>query len=111
MLVISNESSIYYASLFGYYTFARLKQRDEDLARIYLLCYVLFRYQKLDDNLINALIYNVRQYSDAAKAAAKEKVYAARLEYNSQLKKAGRVLKRKCSGFGGQFQFESEHLP
>lgn len=93
LLAISNESIKYYASLISYYTVSRLKQRDEDLARIYLLCYVHFRYQKLYDNLINALIYNVRQYHDAAKAAAKEKVYAARLEYNSQIKKAGRVLK------------------
>ena len=93
LLAISNESIKYYASLISYYTVSRLKQRDADLARIYLLCYVHFRYQKLYDNLINALIYNVRQYRDAAKAAAKEKVYAARLEYNSQIKKAGRVLK------------------
>ena len=93
LLAISNESIKYYASLISYYTVFRLKQRDEDLARIYLLCYVHFRYQKLYDNLINALIYNVRQYRDGAKAAAKEKGYAARLEYNSQIKKAGRVLK------------------
>ncbi len=93
LLNISNESIKYYASLINYYTVFRLKQRDEDLARIYLLCYIHFRYQKLYDNLINALIYNARQYRDAAKAAAKERVYAARLEYNSQLKKAGRVLK------------------
>ena len=93
LLTISNESIKYYASLISYYTASRLKQRDEDLAHIYLLCYVHFRYQKLYDNLINAFIYNVRQYRDTAKVAAKEKVYAARLEYNSQIKKAGRVLK------------------
>jgi len=93
LLAISNESIKYYASLISYYTVFRLKQRDEDLARIYMLCYIHFRYQKLYDNLINAFIYNVRQYRDVAKAAAKEKVYAARLEYNSQIKKAGRVLK------------------
>ena len=93
LLAISNESIKYYASLISYYTVSRLKQRDEDLARIYLLCYVHFRYQKLYDNLINAFIYNVRQYRDAAKTAAKEKVYAASVEYNSHIKKAGRVLK------------------
>jgi hypothetical protein len=91
-LGISNESVKYYASLIGYLKVAKLKQRDAGLAHIYLLCYVHFRYQKLYDNLINAFIYPVRQYSDAAKAAAKEKVYAARVEYNSQIKKAGRVL-------------------
>jgi hypothetical protein len=93
LLAISNESIKYYASLISYYTVARLKQRDQHLARIYLLCYLHFRYQKLYDNLINALIYHVRQYGDTAKTAAKERVYAARLEYNSQIKKAGQVLK------------------
>jgi len=93
LLTISNESIKYYASLISYYTVSRLKQRDENLARIYLLCYLHFRYQKLYDNLINALIYNVRQYGDTAKTAAKERVYAVRLEYNSQIKKAGQVLK------------------
>ncbi len=93
LLDISNESIRYYASLIGYLKVSKVKDRDEDLARLYLLCYIHFRYQKLYDNLINAFIYNVRQYGDEAKAAAKEKVYAARVEYNSQIKKAGRVLK------------------
>jgi TnpA family transposase len=92
-LQISNESVAYYASLVTYYTVFRLKQLDEDLVRIYLLAFAHHRYRRLNDNLINGLIYHVRRFTDAAKAAAKERVYASRVEGNENLHQAGQVLK------------------
>ena len=96
-LQISNESVTYYAALATYYTVFRLKQLDEDLARIYLLAFVHHRFRRLNDNLINGLIYHVRRFTDAAKAAAKERVYAARIEGSENLQKAGQV--RMALGF------------
>jgi len=93
LLQISHESITYYASLATYYTVFRLKQLDEDLVRIYLLAFAHHRFRRLNDNLINGLIYHVRRYTDAAKAAAKERVYAARIEGNENLHRAGQVLK------------------
>jgi Domain of unknown function (DUF4158) len=61
-LKISNESIKYYASLVGYYSVFRLKQLNEEVAHIYLLCFVYHRYQRLHDNLLGSLIYHVRQY-------------------------------------------------
>ena len=92
-LKISNESIKYYASLVSYYSVFRLKQLNKQTVHIYLLCFVYHRYQKLHDNLINRLIYHVRQYQDGAKKAAKERVYALHRESNEDIEKAAQVLK------------------
>ncbi len=92
-LHISNESIKYYASLVTYYSVSRLKRFDQWIVHMYLLCFVYYRYQKLHDNLINSLTAHVRRYADAAKGAAKDKVYAYRTEDNANLPKAGHVLK------------------
>jgi hypothetical protein len=93
VLRISNESIKYYATLVGYYSVYKLKRLNQWLAYVYLLCFVYHRYQRLHDNLINSLLYNVRRYGDEAKSVAKEKVYECHVENNQNLKKAGRVLK------------------
>jgi hypothetical protein len=92
-LRISCESIKYYASLVSYYSVFRLKQLNEHTARIYLLCFVYHRYQKLHDNLINCLIYNARRYQDGAKEKAKERVYELRTEGNENLDKAAQLLR------------------
>jgi hypothetical protein len=97
-LHISNESIKYYASLVTYYSVFRLKQLDERLVHVYLLCFVSHRYQRLHDHLITSLIYHIRRYADAAKDAAKERVYTSRVEGNDHLHKAGQVLKLFTDG-------------
>jgi TnpA family transposase len=92
-LAISNESIKYYGSLVNYYSVFQMSQLEENLARIYLLCFVHYRYQRLHDNLINCIIYRVRQFLDEAKSVAKERVYQYRLEHNRNLFKAGQVLR------------------
>jgi TnpA family transposase len=92
-LEISNESIKYYASLINYYSVFQMSQLEENLAHIYLLCFVQYRYQRLHDNLINCFIYRVRQLLDEAKSVAKERVYEYRLEHNRNLYKAGQVLR------------------
>jgi hypothetical protein len=81
-LDISNESLTYYASLVTYYSVFRLKQLDEWLVHLSLLCFVYHRYQKLHDNLLNCLIHHVRRYGDEAKETAKDRVYESRMEGN-----------------------------
>lgn len=91
-LEISNESIKYYASLVTYYSVFRLKQLDEQVVEMYLLCFVYHRYQRMHDNLITSLLYNVRRFTDEAKTAAKEQVYAYQIEHSHNLQKAGQVL-------------------
>lgn len=92
-LNISNENIKYYASLVTYYSVYKLKQLNEWMVYLYLLCFAHYRYQRLHDNVINCLIYKVREYSDKAKQAGKEKVYEYVMENSQNLQKAGHVLK------------------
>jgi TnpA family transposase len=92
-LSISNESIKYYASLVTYYSVFRLRRFNEWIVYIYFLCFIYYRYQKLHDNLINCLIYDVRRYIDDTKSYAKARVYESLIESNQDLQKAGKVLK------------------
>ncbi|MEO0012914.1 MAG: hypothetical protein RLZZ535_1303, partial [Cyanobacteriota bacterium] len=93
ILDISSESIKYYASLVTYYSVFRLKRLAQGIVHVYLLCFVSYRYQRLHDNLISSLRYNVRRYIEATKGVAKERVYEYRIEGNQNLQKAGQVLK------------------
>ena len=92
-LKISNESIKYYASLVGYYSVFRLKRFEPWTVYTYLLCFIHHRYQQHYDNLLASFIFYVRRFADAAKAAAKERVYEHRVEANQNLLKAAQVLK------------------
>lgn len=92
-LGISNESIKYFASLVDYYSVYKLKRLDEWIVYVYLLCFVYYRYQRMNDNLINTFIYNVRRYVDEAKLTAKDQVYQRYTENRQNMKKAGEVLK------------------
>jgi Domain of unknown function (DUF4158) len=91
-LQISNESLNYYASLVSYYSVYKLKRLPAWTVYLYLLCFVVHRYRRLHDHLITSLMYHVRQYTEDAKAVAKDRVYTARIESNDTLHKAGHVL-------------------
>lgn len=92
-LKISNESVKYYAFLVGYYSAFRLKRFEGWIAYVYLLCFIHRRFQQHDDNLLAGFIFYVRKFSEAAKSAAKERVYEHRVEANQNLRKASHVLK------------------
>ncbi len=92
LLEISNEGIKYYASLVAYYSVFRLRQLDEHLVYIYLLCFAYHRFQRFQDNLIGYFIHQVRRYVDEARQAAKDAVAAYRLERNRNMQRAGQVL-------------------
>lgn len=92
-LGVSNESIKYNASLVDYYSVYRLKQLNEWIGYVYLLCFINYRFQRMHDNLINTFIYSIRRFKDEAKLAAKEQVYECYTESNQNMKKAGQVLK------------------
>lgn len=92
-LNITNESIKYYASLVSYYTVHQLRQRQDDLIRIFLLCFVYHRYQKLHDHLIGYFKHHVKHLWDESQVAAKDRVYEFRVEHNSHVIQAGHVLR------------------
>jgi hypothetical protein len=91
-LEISNEGITDYASFVSYSSVYKLKRLPAWAAYLSLLCVVFHRYQRLHDHLMTSVMYHVRRYTEAAKAAAKERVYTARTESNEALQKAGQVL-------------------
>jgi len=92
-LDISREGITYYSELASYYSVFRLKQLDTWIVYLYLLCFVVHRYQRFNDHLLTCFIHLVKQYSDEAKATAKRAVYEYRGLSNLDLPKAGEVLK------------------
>ncbi len=91
-LHISNENIKYYASLVGYYTIQKFKQLSREVEHAYLLCFISYRYQKVNDNLINTFLYHVSKFIDVAKKAAREQMAEEKLEGNRNLKNAGKIL-------------------
>lgn len=92
-LEISNEGIKYYASLVNYYSVFRLQQLDPWLVYLYLLCFVTHRYQQCHDHLLTCFIHTVTQSIEEAKATVKEQLAAQRLERNTDMLKAGQILK------------------
>jgi TnpA family transposase len=92
-LAISNEGIKYYASLVSYYSVFRLQHLDAWVVYLYLLCFIIHRYQRLNDHLLTCFIHLIKQYHDEAKSTAKEQAYAYRMWSNQDLPKAGLILK------------------
>lgn len=90
---ISNENIKYYSSLIKYYSVYKLRRMKKEIVYIYLTCFIFNRYEKINDNLINAFIYYINKYTDEAKDEAKEKIYEYKIEGNKHLKNAGKILK------------------
>jgi TnpA family transposase len=91
-LNISNESIKYYASLVSYYTVQKLNQLHRETRHAYLLCFISYRYQMVNDNLVTTFLYQVGKFIEEAKKAAKEQIAQERLEVNQHLTDAGKVL-------------------
>ena len=104
-LDISREGITYYSSLVSYYSVFRLKQLDTWIIYLYLLCFVVHRYQRFNDHLLTCFIQLVKQYSDEAKATAKGAVYEYRHVNNHDLPKAGEVLKLFTAEYEGNTSF------
>jgi hypothetical protein len=91
-LGISNDSIAYYAALVDYYTVQKLQQLPAGMARLYLLCFLLQRYQIMNDNLVNSLIYHVRKVNTAAKACMEQQVIAFQQEGNENVERISQIL-------------------
>jgi Domain of unknown function (DUF4158) len=91
-LGISNDSVAYYAALVDYYTVQKLQQLPVGMARLYILCFLLQRFQKINDNLVNGLIYHVRKVNTTAKACMEQQVLTFQREDNESVERVGQIL-------------------
>jgi len=97
-LGISNDSLAYYAALVDYYTVQKLQQLPASMARLYLLCFLGQRYRQINDNLVNALIYQVRKVNTATKECMEQKVLAFQQEGNESVERIGQILNMFLDG-------------
>jgi hypothetical protein len=58
-LHISNENIKYYASLVSYYSVKDIRKMSREITHAYLLCFISYRYQTANDNLVNTFLYHV----------------------------------------------------
>lgn len=91
-LNISNENIRYYASLAEHYTVGQLRQFKNGMAYVFLLCYLHYRYRRINDVLVEAFKYYVRKYESQAKNMVKEYFYKYHLNANAQLGKVPQIL-------------------
>jgi len=91
-LVSYREISKYYASLITYHPVREIKRMSREVAHAYLLCFISYRYQKVNDNLVDTFLYHVNKFIEEAKEAAKEQMAKERLEANQHLRDAGKIL-------------------
>ncbi len=91
-LEISEENTRYYGQLANHYPIYKLNQFKGDYIYLLLLCFVHYRYQQVNDTLIEAFKINVRSYQGEAKKAVKEFIYRYHKEVNQQLIKVPKVL-------------------
>ena len=91
-LELSNENIHYYASLAHYYTIYKLKRFQSSIVHLYLLCFAFSRWQQINDILIEAFHYHVRDFTEKAKAYAREQIVQYQLAANQQLAKVPQLL-------------------
>jgi len=91
-LGISGENTRYYGQLSIYYPIYKLNQFKGDYIYLLLLCFAHYRYQEVNDTLIEAFKINVRAYQAEAKKVAKEFIYRYQVEVNQQMVKVPKVL-------------------
>ncbi len=89
---ISEQNICYYAYLVDYYTADRLNELPDKTVQLYLLCYVSYRFEKINDNLVHGFIYHLNNYKNAAKVYSKDAVYKFKIEGNSYRPKIGKIL-------------------
>lgn len=82
----------YYASLISVYQVDRLQKTPEGLSYLYILCYVIDRYERVTNNLVQAFVYHVDKQHEDAKADAKLKLFAEQILVENNESKVGQLL-------------------
>lgn len=91
-LWISEQNIKYYASLIFYYTPYKLRTMDEEIASLYVLCYIYYRHQKINDNITQAFLYLVTKYISEANEFSDKTISKEQKELDIDNKKIGLLL-------------------
>jgi len=74
ILNISAKNLAYYCTLINYYNVAKLRRFTELRVFLYLTCFIYFRYQQINDNLIAIFGYQVRKHKDSSMLHGQKKM-------------------------------------
>ena len=77
-LAITQPNVLNFASRACFYTSHDLRNLKQEQSGLCLLCYVWLRYRQLSDNLVNAVMWHMKQMEDRCKEEAK-KIFEAGL--------------------------------
>lgn len=86
-LDLSQQNINYYASLIHYYNITDLQRFDDEKTYLYLLCYIIRRYQQVNDNLMTSLLVNVKKLEHEVKEKAKDQAVNDKDSLDQQIAK------------------------
>ena len=75
------------------YNISNLKKLRSCIAHLYLLCYVYYRYQQINDNLIISLLYYVNKLNQEANIYANEQLLKYNKQYQENIPKVTHLLR------------------
>lgn len=105
-LEISQQNITYYASLIDHYDVQAMYRFPKEKSRLYMLCYVYHRFQKMNDHLIQTFLHYVYKYMKEAKEYAKQQSKELNLEANKNFPLAGELLDIFLGKHLSQFIFD-----
>jgi len=91
-LGISQQNHNYYASLANYYTIYDLRRLKPGQTYLYLLCYAWQRYQQLSDNLVAALLYQMKKLEDETKEISERQFSQLQASKQQEAPRVGRLI-------------------
>lgn len=92
-LEISEQNVAYYADLASQYTVYGLRNlKQKNLSRLYLLCYVYYRFLKINDHLISSFVHKVNGYINDADLYQKDAIYQAQISDKDNRDLAANIL-------------------
>ena len=91
-LALSSESVKYYSSLVKYYGRSKLGRMESPMVKVYLVCYINYRYQRIKDNLIDAFQALVCRYHTEMKTKAVSIINEAKELYDSNEEQLANIL-------------------
>jgi len=92
-LELSSNSINYYANLAEHYSASNLKKLSAQKQAIYILCFVLHRYQKINDNLTVSFIHYLNKFKNEVATKATDRIIHEKVEINDDTQNAAIVLR------------------
>ncbi len=92
-LEISEYNIRYYALVAERYNIAQLKKLKHTTTKLYLLCYIYYRYQQINDNILVCYNYYTDKFEKESKLYVMQKLLEHSKSYQENLPKVSKLLR------------------